>query len=60
VEKIRGSDREGKADAFFTCGQPTAETMQRREKHDIPGQVAMEQIMVCGFGAITSVSAHSK
>ncbi|MBX9844643.1 MAG: dihydroorotate dehydrogenase electron transfer subunit [Xanthobacteraceae bacterium] len=44
---------EGKADAFFTCGSNRLlKLMQRLGKtHDIPGQVAMEQIMVCGFGA---------
>jgi dihydroorotate dehydrogenase electron transfer subunit len=44
---------EGKADAFFTCGSNRLLKLMQRlgEKHDIPGQVAMEQIMVCGFGA---------
>jgi dihydroorotate dehydrogenase electron transfer subunit len=44
---------EGKADAFFTCGSNRLlKLMQRLGKlHHIPGQVAMEQIMVCGFGA---------
>lgn len=43
----------GKADAFFTCGSSRLlKLMQRLGKtHDIPGQVAVEQIMVCGFGA---------
>ena len=42
-----------KADAFFTCGSNRLlKLMQRLGKtHAIPGQVAMEQIMVCGFGA---------
>jgi dihydroorotate dehydrogenase electron transfer subunit len=42
-----------KADAFFTCGSNRLlKLMQRLGKtHGIPGQVAMEQIMVCGFGA---------
>jgi dihydroorotate dehydrogenase electron transfer subunit len=42
-----------KADAFFTCGSNRLlKLMQRLGKtHNIPGQVAMEQIMVCGFGA---------
>jgi dihydroorotate dehydrogenase electron transfer subunit len=42
-----------KADAFFTCGSNRLlKLMQRLGKtHSIPGQVAMEQIMVCGFGA---------
>ena len=43
----------GKADAFFTCGSNRLLKLMQRlgKKHDIPGQVAMEQIMVCGFGA---------
>jgi dihydroorotate dehydrogenase electron transfer subunit len=42
-----------KADAFFTCGSNRLlRLMQRLGKtHKIPGQVAVEQIMVCGFGA---------
>jgi dihydroorotate dehydrogenase electron transfer subunit len=42
-----------KADAFFTCGSNRLLKLMQRlgKKHDIPGQVAMEQIMVCGFGA---------
>lgn len=54
VEKIVGDViAEGKADAFFTCGSNRLlKLMQRLGKtHNIPGQVAMEQIMVCGFGA---------
>lgn len=44
---------EKKADAFFTCGSSRLlKLMQKLGKaHKIPGQVAMEQIMVCGFGA---------
>jgi dihydroorotate dehydrogenase electron transfer subunit len=43
----------GQADAFFTCGSARLlKLMQRLGKgRNIPGQVAMEQIMVCGFGA---------
>ena len=43
----------GKADAFFTCGSNRLLKLMRRlgRKHGVPGQVAMEQIMVCGFGA---------
>jgi dihydroorotate dehydrogenase electron transfer subunit len=43
----------GKADAFFTCGSNRLLKLMQRlgKKHNIPGQVAMEQIMVCGFGA---------
>ena len=44
---------ERKADAFFTCGSNRLLKLMQRmgKKHSIPGQVAMEQIMVCGFGA---------
>lgn len=44
---------DGKADAFFTCGSNRLLKLMQRlgTKHGIPGQVAMEQIMVCGFGA---------
>jgi dihydroorotate dehydrogenase electron transfer subunit len=44
---------ERKADAFFTCGSNRLLKLMQRlgKQHDIPGQVAMEQIMVCGFGA---------
>ena len=43
----------GKADAFFTCGSNRLLKLMQRlgKEHDIPGQVAVEQIMVCGFGA---------
>jgi dihydroorotate dehydrogenase electron transfer subunit len=54
VEKIlEGLIAEGKADAFFTCGSNRLLKLMQRlgKKHNIAGQVAMEQIMVCGFGA---------
>jgi dihydroorotate dehydrogenase electron transfer subunit len=57
VEKVEqildGLIVEGRADAFFTCGSARLLKLMQRlgKKHDIPGQVAMEQIMVCGFGA---------
>jgi dihydroorotate dehydrogenase electron transfer subunit len=54
VEKILESlIAQDKADAFFTCGSNRLlKLMQRLGKtRGIPGQVAMEQIMVCGFGA---------
>jgi|ERR1043166_1374497 dihydroorotate dehydrogenase electron transfer subunit len=54
VEKIlRQLIADGKADAFFTCGSNRLLKLMQRlgKQHDIPGQVAMEQIMVCGFGA---------
>ena len=54
VERIiQGLISEGKADAFFTCGSNRLLNLMKQmgKKHGIPGQVAMEQIMVCGFGA---------
>lgn len=41
------------ADAFFTCGSNRLLKLLQRlgKSHNVPGQVAMEQIMVCGFGA---------
>jgi dihydroorotate dehydrogenase electron transfer subunit len=54
VEKIiEGLVADKKADAFFTCGSSRLLKLMQRlgKKHNIPGQVAMEQIMVCGFGA---------
>ena len=44
---------DGKADAFFTCGSSRLLKLMQKlgKKHDVPGQVAMEQIMVCGIGA---------
>jgi dihydroorotate dehydrogenase electron transfer subunit len=54
VEKIiEGLIADGKADAFFTCGSNRLLQLMQRlgKKHDIPGQVAVEQIMACGYGA---------
>lgn len=54
VEKIlEDLIAQGKADAFFTCGSARLLKLMQwlGAKHNIPGQVAMEQIMVCGFGA---------
>jgi len=50
---LEGLIADGKADAFFTCGSNRLLKLMKAlgKKHDIPGQVAMEQIMVCGFGA---------
>ena len=50
---IEGLIAEQKADAFFTCGSNRLLKLMQRigKKHGIPGQVAVEQIMVCGFGA---------
>src|SRR5262249_23477609 len=40
------------ADAFFTCGSNRLMQLMKRlgRSHDIPGQVAMEQVMACGLG----------
>lgn len=54
VEKIlEGLIADGKADAFFTCGSSRLLRLMQNlgKKHGVPGQVAMEQIMVCGIGA---------
>jgi dihydroorotate dehydrogenase electron transfer subunit len=54
VENILGGlIAEGKADAFFTCGSNRLLKLMQRlgKQHNVPGQVAMEQIMVCGLGA---------
>jgi dihydroorotate dehydrogenase electron transfer subunit len=43
---------DGKADAFFTCGSNRLLMLAKKlgQKHGIPGQVAMEQVMACGLG----------
>jgi dihydroorotate dehydrogenase electron transfer subunit len=50
---VEGLIADGKADAFFTCGSNRLLKLMQRlgKRHNIPGEVAMEQIMVCGFGA---------
>lgn len=42
----------GRADAFFTCGSNRLMLLLKRlgARHDIPGQVALEQQMACGLG----------
>ncbi len=52
-EILEGLIAREKADAFFTCGSNRLLKLMQQlgRKHGIPGQVAMEQIMVCGFGA---------
>jgi dihydroorotate dehydrogenase electron transfer subunit len=42
----------GRADAFFTCGSNRLMLLLKRlaAKHNIPGQVALEQQMACGLG----------
>jgi dihydroorotate dehydrogenase electron transfer subunit len=41
-----------RADAFFTCGSNRLFQLMKRlgAAHNIPGQVAMEQVMACGLG----------
>ena len=54
VERVlRDLIAQGRADAFFTCGSNRLLRLMQRlgKEHGIPGQVAMEQIMVCGIGA---------
>jgi dihydroorotate dehydrogenase electron transfer subunit len=43
---------ENRADAFYTCGSARLMDLMKRlgKEHNIPGQVAMEQIMACGLG----------
>jgi dihydroorotate dehydrogenase electron transfer subunit len=43
---------ENRADAFFTCGSNRLMQLMKRlgREFDIPGQMAMEQIMACGLG----------
>lgn len=43
---------DGRCDAFFTCGSSRLLRIQQRlsEEFNLPGQVAMEQQMACGFG----------
>jgi dihydroorotate dehydrogenase electron transfer subunit len=53
VEKIlRRLIAEGRADAFYTCGSNRLMQLMKQlgREHNIPGQVAMEQIMACGLG----------
>ena len=41
-----------RADAFFTCGSNRLLQLMKQlsRAHNIPGQVAMEQVMACGLG----------
>ncbi|MEC7491037.1 MAG: dihydroorotate dehydrogenase electron transfer subunit [Pseudomonadota bacterium] len=50
---VEGLIEKQKGDAFFTCGSSRLLRLMQSlgRKHNVPGQVAMEQIMVCGFGA---------
>ena len=49
IEKLVAQKR---ADAFFTCGANRLFQLMKRlgKAHNIPGQVAMEQVMACGLG----------
>jgi dihydroorotate dehydrogenase electron transfer subunit len=54
VERIiDGLVKDRRADAFFTCGSNRLLKLMQAAgaKHGIPGQVAVEQNMVCGLGA---------
>jgi len=53
VEKIiTGLIAQKRVDAFFTCGSNRLFQLMKRlgREHNIPGQIAMEQIMACGLG----------
>jgi len=53
VERIlQGLIAQNRADAFFTCGANRLFQLMKRlgKAHNIPGQVAMEQVMACGLG----------
>jgi len=49
---LRGLIADRKADAFFTCGSNRLMQLMKKlgREHNIPGQLAMEQIMACGLG----------
>src|SRR6202011_3945996 len=49
IEKLVAQKR---ADAFFTCGANRLFQLMKRvgKARNIPGQVAMEQVMACGLG----------
>jgi len=49
---LRGLIADKKADAFFTCGSNRLMQLMKKlgREHNIPGQMAMEQIMACGLG----------
>ena len=50
---LEGLIEQRRADAFFTCGSSRLLKLMQAlgKRHDIPGEVALEQQMVCGFGA---------
>ena len=49
---LKGLIADKKADAFFTCGSNRLMQLMKKlgRSHNIPGQMAMEQIMACGLG----------
>jgi dihydroorotate dehydrogenase electron transfer subunit len=49
---LKGLIADKKADAFFTCGSNRLMQLMKKlgREHNIPGQLAMEQIMACGLG----------
>jgi dihydroorotate dehydrogenase electron transfer subunit len=49
---LRALIADNKADAFFTCGSNRLMQLMKKlgREHNIPGQLAMEQIMGCGIG----------
>ena len=49
---LKGLIADKKADAFFTCGSNRLMQLMKKlgREHNIPGQMAMEQIMACGLG----------
>ncbi len=49
---VAGLIAQNRADAFFTCGSNRLFQLMKRlgKAHNIPGQVAMEQVMACGLG----------
>jgi dihydroorotate dehydrogenase electron transfer subunit len=55
-----------RADAFFTCGSNRLFQLMKRlaRVHNIPGQVAMEQVMACGLGpcyvCVRTFEVHGK
>jgi dihydroorotate dehydrogenase electron transfer subunit len=53
VERLLGElIAQKRADAFFTCGSNRLFQLMKRlgRAHNIPGEVAMEQVMACGLG----------
>ena len=53
VERLlRGLIADRRCDAFFTCGSARLLRVQQvlAREFNIPGQVAMEQVMACGLG----------